>query len=439
MRIALGNNTLSTPGGTETYTLTIAAQLQRLGHDVWIHANEQGVLCDRGRQEGLQIAERLPAMPEQVDAVLANDAVTALQLAERYPQAPLVFVGHSDIFDSHLPPRLPGLLAGVVAMYDRVERRLRGMDLQVQITRLAQPVDVELFKPLAPLPAHARRVLVMGNYHHGERLRMIERACVRAGLECVHVGGHADRRQTLTPVQTLCEADIVLGKARVVIEAMACGRAVYSLDHNGGDGWVTAATYAVQAADNFGGQATDVVIDEDRLVADLAAYDPVMGQVNRDLAIRHHAATRHAAELAALLAELAPRPAPVPGPLAEMARLVRTSWQHEGHAFALYSQIEGLQLRLHEVDVAARAAQAEVLELRREREAADGERAALRQRAEDADAAAAAQASERALAEAQVSELRRWVEDFRATRRFKVAGWIARPLDWLRRRMRSGR
>ncbi len=163
-----------------------------------------------------------------------------------------------------------------------------------------------------------------------------------------------------------------------------------------------------------------------------------MGQVNRDLAIRHHAATRHAAELAALLAGLAPRPSPVPGPLAEMARLVRTSWQHEGHAFALYSHIEGLQLRLHELDVAARAAQAEVLELRRERAVADGERAALRQRAEDAEAAAA-QARECALADAQVADLRRWVEDFRATRRFKVAGWIARPLDRLRRRMRRGR
>lgn len=362
MRIVIGNNTLAGPGGTETYTLTVAAQLQRLAHEVWIHANEQGALADQARDGGLRVPERAAALPDEVDAVIAHDAVTAVQLAERYPAAPLVMVGHSDIFDSHLPPRLPELLAGIVVMYDRVARRIGGMDLGVPVTRLAQPVDVERFKSLRPLPTRAERVLVMGNYVHGERFAMIERACERAGVECVHVGVSAQRRQTLSPVETLCDADIVLGKARVVIEAMACGRAVYSLDHHGGDGWVTSESYATLAADNFGGQATDLVIDENRLAADLQQYDASMGLVNRDLAVRHHAATRHAADLAALLASLSPRPAPVPGPLTEMARLVRTSWQHEGHAFALYGEIERLQLRLQEVDVDAREARRQLEE-----------------------------------------------------------------------------
>lgn len=422
MRIVLGNNTLNRPGGTETYTLTVAAQLQRLGHAVWIHANDQGVLAEQARRQGLRVPEQPARLPETVDAVLANDAITALDLAGRYPAAPLVLIGHSDIFDLHLPPRLDGLLASVVVMYDRVERRLAGMDLGVPVTRLAQPIDVELFKPLRPLPPQARTVLVMGNYVHGERLGLIERACARAGLECVHVGGQAERSQTLTPVETLSEADIVIGKARVIIEAMATGRAVYTLDHNGGDGWVTAETYAVQAADNFGGQATDLMIDEDRLAADLAAYDPAMGMVNRDLAIRHHAATRHAAELAVLLQELAPRPAPVAGPLEELARLVRTSWQHEGHAFALYSHNERLQLRLHELDVAhrgeQRAKEQALDQLAQVQSQLDGARERLAQRAREAGEAGRDAAALVAL---------------QATRRYRLAVALARPLDRARR------
>jgi len=152
MRIIVGNNTLATPGGTETYALTIASQLERLGHEGWIHTNDDGPLADRARREGLRVPERPRDLPEDVDGVLANDGVVATQLAERYPGAPLVFIGHSDIFDVALPPRLPGLLSAVVVLYDRVERRLRAMDLGVPITRLSQPVDVELFKPLRPLP-----------------------------------------------------------------------------------------------------------------------------------------------------------------------------------------------------------------------------------------------------------------------------------------------
>lgn len=462
MRIVLGNNTLGSPGGTETYTLTVATQLQRLGHEVWVHANEQGDLSDAARSEGLRIPQRADALPTEVDAVVASDGIVALDLAGRYPTAPLVLIGHSDIFDFALAPRLPGLLSGAVALYDRVERRLRGADLGVPITRLAQPVDVELFKPLRSLPQRARVVLVLGNYMRGARLGQIERACERNGLELRHVGIHG-RAQTLTPVQTLCEADIVIGKARVAIEAMAAGRATYVLDHNGGDGWVTAESYAVQAADNFGGQSTDVMIDEDRLTADLAGYDWAMGLVNRDLAVRHHAATPHAAELATLLQGLVPRAAPVPGPLTEMARLVRTAWQHEGHAFALYGEVDRLNLRLHESDVRLQAAERRAVELTHELEAArsavleaaavaaaaEAQRVASeaaaqataareREAAEHARAAGERAARAEAAAHAVAASTQQRLSEFQATRRYRLAGLLAGPLDRLRGR-NSGR
>ena len=62
-------------------------------------------------------------------------------------------------------------------------------------------------------------------------------------------------------------------------------------------------------ADNFAGQATDWVLDRDRLVADLADYDRDMGQANRDLVLAHHDAADHARALVALF-----RPASRRGP-----------------------------------------------------------------------------------------------------------------------------
>ncbi len=95
--------------------------------------------------------------------------------------------------------------------------------------------------------------MTMGNYVHGERFALLRRACDRAGIELRHVGVHGEGERPADLV--LNEVDIVFGKARVIVEAMATGRAAYVFDHNGGDGWVTAASYPRLAADNFGGQS----------------------------------------------------------------------------------------------------------------------------------------------------------------------------------------
>jgi hypothetical protein len=181
------------------------------------------------------------------------------------------------------------------------------------------------------------------------------------------------------------EADIVFGKARVIHEAMACGRPAYVYDHNGGDGWVTGERYAALAADNFGGQGSEGVIDERHLIADLEAYDPDMGLVNRDLAVRHHSATRHAAALVALFDQLTPRERPLDAPLDELARAVRVmhrsyAWAvlHEGElarlaaaeqrekavATRMASHADELTERLHAAEERARAAESALAEIR---------------------------------------------------------------------------
>ena len=121
-------------------------------------------------------------------------------------------------------------------------------------------------------------------------------------MECVRLGRPA--AATLAPEIAMNDADIVVGKARVIIEAMACGRAAYVYDYAGRDGWVTAGNYAALEADNFAGMATGLGVDPAGLAADLPAYDAAMGDVNRDLAVRHHHAGRHADALVALFRRL---------------------------------------------------------------------------------------------------------------------------------------
>ncbi len=415
MRIVLAEDSLAWLGGTQTYTLTVAEQLQRLAHDVLITTREQGVASELAAERGLRVLT-LDELPDEPAVALTQDAEIAYELARRRPQWPQVIVVHSDIFDIHLPPAVPQLRAAI-ALYDRVERRLRAMDLGCPAVRLGQPVDVERFKPSAPLRERDPVVLLLGNYVQGERLALIEAGCAHAGLQLRHVGVHGEGASR-DPETVINEADIVIGKARVIFEALACGRAAYVYDHNGGEGWVTAENVARLAADNFGGQSEPIVVDRDRLAADLAAYDPAFGLAGRDHVVAHHAATAHAAALVDVLRTADEQT--VSGardPFFELARLARLYAAADSERFALRGALEkqGRELasRVRELDQQLAGAVARVAEVEARAQAAEAQAATEGERARAAEAAYA---------------------ELIATRRWRAAKLVAAPADRMRGR-----
>lgn len=396
MRIVVATHELVGHGGSEVYALTAADHLQRLGHDVWLHAPELGASAERAVALGVRtVAEA--ELPDDPAVLLVQDGVVAYALADRYPSVPQVFVAHSDIFDLQLPPQLPGPVAAVVTLYDRVDRRVRALGLELPVVRLPQPVDVERFKPVAPLQDRPRTALLLGNYVYGQRLAMVQRACARAQIELLHFGAHGSGA-TASPWDVLNRADVVFGKARVIHEAMACGRAAYVFDHNGGEGWVTQENVAALAADNFGGQSHPIAVDEDRLVADLGDYDPAMGLVNRDFVVARHSATKHVASLVEVLrgaAEARSDAFPADAPLRELSRLVRLYHRADALAFGLHARNEQLTARERELE--------------------------------------AALATERT----RCAEARGALAQLTATRRWRVLQRMLRPVDRLRARLRG--
>jgi hypothetical protein len=414
MELVLSTTSLESLGGSETYVVTVADHLQRLGHEVWLHALDHGSASELAQQLGLRVCRDDQDLPGRPDALIVQDAAVACEMAMRYPITPQVFVAHSDLFDLQLPPQLPGLVAVVVALYDRVERRIRALALPHEIVRLTQPVDVERFKPMRPLRERPAVALALSNYLHGQRIALVASVCDELGIELRRVGAFAPNGRR-PPAVALNEADIVFGKARVIYEAMACGRAAYVLDHNGSDGWVTASNFRALSADNFGGQSGAAVIDRERLIADLNAYDPAMGAVNRDLVVAHNSAAKHVAELAVILERVAPRRAPVDAPLLELARLVRLYHRADAQAFVLHAETERLAARVHELEAElgqARLARAE---------------AAAATEAAAAAAAAAEQATQRQLRE------------LKATRRWRFVQAALAPADRLRGRHHAHR
>lgn len=307
-------------GGSETYSATVAEELERLGHQVTLHAEEaypEG--RDMVASRGLRLRFGEPPAPVEVDAVIAQDAAAAYKLASDRPAPRQIFVIHGLAGFEHPPsglrPHPP-----VVVLNDRIGRHAAALSSEPEVVRLRQPIDIERFRPRGGCRRRARRVLILSNYLHSDRLRTIEHVCESLGLELVRHGGPGTR--TIEPQAALADSDIVVGYGRSLLEGMAMGRAAYVWDHAGGDGWVNPESYPALEADGFSGGATDAVIDADRLREDLAGYRPELGEVGYDLVRNHHSATEHAEALVNLLGD-APSPTGDDNHVETLALLVR--------------------------------------------------------------------------------------------------------------------
>jgi len=352
-RFVLATYALNQPGGTETYVLTVARELLRLGYDVTLTAEEFGPMAELAERNGIDVAYGSSELPPACETVFAHDAVMAARLVQRYPEARLVFFCHSDVNDYQLPLMLPGVVSAVVVASDRIAARVRALALDIPMVRLRHPIDTELFADAGPISARPRRAVLLGNYLSGGRREALVNAWEAAGVKCVQVGHPGQVQVDVLPA--LREADIVVAKARAALEAMSCARAVYVYDQTGGDGWVTPEAYPAMEADNFAGQATGVVRGPDELAADLTGYRPEMGWVNRELIRKHHGARRHTSELVKVMRGPAPAGDPAvraPTVVSELARWVRLSLVSERRAYGLQHEV----MALHERTLAAEAA-----------------------------------------------------------------------------------
>ncbi|HEX5610201.1 MAG TPA: hypothetical protein VFX45_08930 [Solirubrobacterales bacterium] len=341
MKIVLGLSSLGI-GGTESYVLAVAEQLDRLAHQVSIFTPQPGAGAEVARERGIAV-QGVDELPQDLDAAFLQDTGVAFEMAELRPAARRVFVAHSESFDPQAPPQLPGVVEAAVALNERVARRLRAFAGEVPVTRLRQPIDTERFLARGALPQRAQRALLLSNNNLGDREAILEAACAAAGMTLERVGGQAG--QEADPRAQLSAADVVIGYGRSLLEAMACGRAAFVYDWAGGEGWVTAETYPAIEADGFAGR-DEVVLDADGLADSLRGYDRSMGSLNRDLVIAHHRANVHAQQLLELVGDLPPQSPAPNAPLTEMARLVRLEWRARSEVHALMVENGDLRRRV---------------------------------------------------------------------------------------------
>jgi hypothetical protein len=355
MKVVVSVPELGPVGGIQSYSVTVGVALERLGHEVWLFSNELGDAADLAARRGLRVVGSESELPPECDAVLAQEGPEAVEMKDRFGQTPLILVTHMPDTDTVWAPQLEGLVASVVAMNDRIADRLKTLAIAPEVVRLRQPVDLQLFKPRGALSERPRKVLLLGHHLRGPRRDIVTAACEELGLSWTQAGAHGEA--TVEPQRLIAEADIVVAWGRSLLEAMACGRAVYLYDYQGMDGWVTPQTYPGMEADGLHGLATDRSVDGGEVRRDLSEYRPDMGPANRDLVRRHHNALEHAGSLVRLMERATPSPPPRREPAAEVARLLRIEKRLLYQSAEVQGHLQELHERLAVAEARAQAAE----------------------------------------------------------------------------------
>jgi len=436
MKIVLSTYSLDQPGGSETYVVTLAEHLARLGHEVTVYARLIGPMAKVARDRAVRATAVSEELPDDADAVIAGvDRGLALELVGRYPAAARVFVVHSSQ-DIHLPPPVPGAVAATVALNDLHLARASACAHAGEVVRLRQPIDLRRFSPRAEPNERPEHVLLLGNYHSGpsERASELRDAWADAELQWTEVGGE---KRSFDVTAAIARADIVVGFGRSILEAMACGRPGYVHDQAGSEGWVTTSTYEEMEAGGFAIAGRRLPPDRRGLRNDLDAYRAQWGQEGRDLIRTHHDARDHAAAIVALIERIGPgRPCGERSTLRALEQLAESQLRGEMMAESFRHEAQRLSALYHDSQVQIAS---ELASRRAEREAWEDERAAWASEREHWGAEREVWMHEReemrrkhAIATDAALRAEQRVAGFRRTRRYRFAQALAWPFEKVR-------
>jgi hypothetical protein len=346
VRVLLATRQLVGPGGAETYLVTLAEGLRRLGHDVTFTATTVGEAGGGTRDAGFAAMPADEILDPAPNVIVVQDRALSLRLAQRHTGVPQIFVVHGIDHDYELPQPGTDVVAATVVLNERHRQRAEALDGAPPVVRLRQPIDMRHFRPHGEPSDRPRRALVLSNNFPPERLAALKRAWEPAGVEIAALGRNdalgLDGAVANDPRAQISAADVVVGYGRAMLEAMASRRAAFVFAGPGGDGWVTAEKYTAMEADGFAGGAFAETYDAARLTEALDEYDPGLGQVGRDLVRFPHDAAEHAAAVGALLQEAAGPCNTPPDRLRELERMVDLLWAAEGRAATLRVEVGAL-------------------------------------------------------------------------------------------------
>ena len=274
MRILLTNLTLATRTGTEIVTRDLALGFAAAGHAVCVYTPQPGRLAEEMTSAGAGVVSRLEDVPFRPDIIHGHHHVETTLAALHFRGTPAVFVCHDRQAWHDSPPRLAAVRRYVAVDRNCLERLLYQSGIPAARTALIpNAVDLRRFPLRTPLPERPRRALVFSNYFRpGPVLDLIATVCRERGIE-LEVAGAALGALAEHPEERLAGYDLVFGKARCALEALASGCAAVVCDPHGLGPLVSSENVAELREWNFGARCLQRPWSAAALESELERWD----------------------------------------------------------------------------------------------------------------------------------------------------------------------
>jgi glycosyltransferase involved in cell wall biosynthesis len=288
MKVLLVNHTLDVYAGSETFTYTLAVELERQGHRVVCFSPRLGPLAEHLLQKGIAVTDDLMTVGEEIDVVHGQHRYESLLAHARFPDKPMILVCHG-ILPWQERPIKTGLNAfRYVAVSEEVERHVVDNHLvdACDVAVIRNGIDLHRFRCRRPIEARPRRALILSNNIPERQCDVIRGACRRLNIDLRIVG------EVNLPVWNvedyINEADLVFSLGRGALEAMACKRAVIVYGYNGGDGLIRPENFNAIREKNFSGRARRLEYTENTLASEIERYDSSIPERLFQLVERDH-------------------------------------------------------------------------------------------------------------------------------------------------------
>jgi hypothetical protein len=274
MRILLTNRSLDERAGSELYLAELAARLLARGHSPVAFSPRLGRVAAALRAATIPVVDDLGALAEPPDLIHGQHHLAAMTAMLHFPRVPGLFVCHGWLPWEETPPRHPRFLRYVAVDFTTRERLVsEGGIPPERVAVVLNFVDLERFRPRAPLPPQPRRALVLSNQASEETfLPAVREACARSRI-ALEVAGVAAGSAVERPEALLPGFDLVFAKGRAAMEAMAVGAAVVLCDQAGAGPLVTSADFDRLRPLNFGIRTLRNPVTADFLAAEIRRYD----------------------------------------------------------------------------------------------------------------------------------------------------------------------
>lgn len=280
MKILFGNNTLDILAGSETWTLTLAAEMKRLGHDVRAYSPQLGFIAMQLEALGISCVSEFKkagnelkfslelqddGQGEDPDVIICNHNQITKDLHAAFPNVPIIATVHGilhkhpetgEIFPEHPVTEFP--VSQYVAVSEEVQGLLKEV-YNIESVVIRNFFDLEKF-PFLPMAATGSprqkplSFLINTNYS-GKGSPEVDTILEVAKHYDATVKALGANFAPSWDIQAIIkDCDVVVGMGRSVLEGFCMGKIALVQGRWGTGGVLTQKTYDLIKETNFSGR-----------------------------------------------------------------------------------------------------------------------------------------------------------------------------------------